>query len=134
MSYISIKYIKKKYCEMYSYSEKLEDFDYFEVRVFWRLYIFKSLPNLKTHYCISEMNNRLKSLLYFIYSFDLLSSFKLNVNVMYYVTTLTLLNVIHLYFLNKSCVPTSFKWDVFLIKMQSSAWVTIVAYTISIFK
>lgn len=92
--YISIKYILQNYCEIYSYSEKLEDFDYFEVRVFWRLYILKSLTNPKAHYCISEMNNCMKSLLYFIYSFDLLNSFKLNVNVMYYVTTLTLLNVI----------------------------------------
>lgn len=79
---------------MYLYLEKLENFDYFEVRVFWRLDIFKSLLNFKVYYCIFEMNNWLKLLFYFIYLFDLFNSFKLNVNVMYYVIILIFLNVI----------------------------------------
>lgn len=125
--YIFIKYILQNYREIYSYSEKLEDFDYFEVRVFWRLYILKSLTNPKAHYCISEI---IEWNHYFILYTHLAYSTALNWMLMWCITSQHWHFWMLLYFLNKICIRTSFKWDVFLIKMQSSAWVNIFAYTI----
>lgn len=135
-SYISIKYIKKITVKCIRIQRNWKiliilRLGYFEDQIFFKIYqILKHIiVYLKW---IIDWNH------YFILYTHLTYSTALNWMLMWCITSQHWHFWMLLYFLNKSCMPTSFKWDVFLIKMQSSAWVTawvtVFAYTISIFK